>query len=57
VSEEPRDEDFDWVPLDRRALLKRMVVATTFAVPVVSSFSMQSLSMNVAAARTNMTSP
>lgn len=56
MSDKPRDEDFDWVPLDRRALLKRMVVATTFAVPVVSSFSMQSLSMNVAAAGVNQIS-
>lgn len=59
MSEEPdgHDESLGWAPMDRRAMLKRLVVGSAFAVPVVSTFSMQSLSMNMAAAQSNQTSP
>jgi hypothetical protein len=52
-----RDESLRWAPIDRREMLRRLVVGSAFAVPVVSSFSMQSLSMNMAAAQSNQTSP
>lgn len=52
------DELVERVDLSRRRFVRRLVVGTAFAVPVVSSFTMSSLSMDAAGAQqTNQTSP
>ena len=38
------DQVFDGEPSDRRTFLRRLVIGTVFAVPVVSSFSMAGIS-------------
>lgn len=38
------------VPLDRRQFVKRMVVTTAFATPVVASFTMDDLTLRRSAA-------
>jgi hypothetical protein len=57
VSEEPFEEIVERVGTDRRAFVRRMIVGTAFAVPIVSSIDVNSLSMKVAGAATNQTSP
>jgi hypothetical protein len=57
VSEEPLEEIVSRVGVDRRSFVRRLVVGTAFAVPVVSTFAMNDLSMNVASAQVNQTSP
>ena len=43
-------EGFDHIEEGRRSFLKKMVVGSAFAVPVVTSFSMSSMGMNPAGA-------
>lgn len=57
VTDESFDEIVKHVGVDRRSFVRRMLIGTAFAVPVVSSFAMNNLSMNVASAQTNQTSP
>jgi hypothetical protein len=57
VTDESFDEIVNHVGVDRRSFVRRMLIGTAFAVPVVSSFAMNNLSMNVASAQTNQTSP
>lgn len=57
MGEEPFEEIVERVGIDRRSFVRRMMIGTAFAVPVVSSFAMNNLSMNVAGAQTNQTSP
>lgn len=56
MSEDPLDEVLEQVDSSRRSFLKRMAVGAAFATPVVSSFSMSSLSLNVAGAQGSNTS-
>jgi hypothetical protein len=54
------DEIAERVNVDRRRFVTRLVAGAAFAVPVVSSFDMTSLSMNAASAQSlaaNQTSP
>ena len=58
MSEEPFDEIVERVGVTRRSFVRRLVVGTTFAIPVISSFDMNSLSMNMASGQSaNQTSP
>ncbi|GMU79655.1 MAG: hypothetical protein AMXMBFR46_24450 [Acidimicrobiia bacterium] len=57
MSEGSADEIVERVGPDRRTFVRRMIVGTAFAVPVVSSVTMSGLSMGVAGAQTNQTSP
>ena len=57
MSEEPIDDVVNRVGTDRRTFVRRLMVGTAFAAPVVSSFAMSTLSTRVAAAQTNQTSP
>jgi hypothetical protein len=57
VSEEPLEEIVSRVGVDRRSFVRRLVVGTAFAVPVVSTFAMNDLSMNLASAQTHQVSP
>lgn len=57
MGEEPLDEIVNQVGSDRRSFVKKLVVGTAFAVPVVSSFDMNNLTMSVAGAQVNQTSP
>jgi hypothetical protein len=57
VSEEPLEEIVSRVGVDRRSFVRRLVVGTAFAVPVVSTFAMNDLSLNVASAQTHQVSP
>jgi hypothetical protein len=50
---EPGDEIVERVGVNRRTFVRRLVVGSAFAVPVVSSFSLQSLSENMASAATS----
>ena len=43
----------DRVDGSRRQFVRRLVVGSAFAVPVISSFDMSSLSMNLAAAQSH----
>ena len=45
------EELADRVDDSRRSFVRRLVVGSAFAVPVVSSFDMTTLSMNLAAAQ------
>ena len=56
-SQEPIEEVMGRVGPDRRTFVRRLVIGTAFAAPIVSSFDMASLSMKVAGAQTNQTSP
>ena len=56
-SPDPVEEVVQQVGSDRRAFVRRMIVGTAFAVPIVSSFGMNNLSMGVAGAGLNQTSP
>ena len=54
------DEIEERVTVDRRRFVTRLVAGAAFAVPIVSSFDMSSLSMNAATAQaiaSNQTSP
>lgn len=51
------EEIVERVGVDRRTFVRRMAVGAAFAVPVVSSFDMTSLSMNLAGGAGNQTSP
>lgn len=54
------DEIVERVDEDRRRFVRRLVTGAAFAVPVVSSFDMTSLSMNAAFGQSssgNQTSP
>jgi hypothetical protein len=55
--QDPIEEVVERVGPDRRAFVRRVIVGTAFAAPIVSSFSMNSLSMKVAGAGSNQTSP
>jgi hypothetical protein len=55
-SQEPIEELVGRVAPDRRTFVRRLVIGTAFAAPIVSSFDMNSLSMSVAGAQTNQTS-
>ncbi len=57
MGEDPSEEIVNRVAMHRRSFVKRLVVGTAFAVPVVSSFDMRNLAMNVASGQTNQTSP
>ena len=57
MSEEPLEEIVSRVGVDRRSFVRRLVVGTAFAVPVVSTFAMNDLSLNVASAQTHQVSP
>jgi hypothetical protein len=56
-SQEPIEEVIGRVGHDRRTFVRRLVIGTAFAAPIVSSFDMNSLSMKVVGAATNQTSP
>ena len=54
------DEIEERVTVDRRRFVTRLVAGAAFAVPIVSSFDMSSLSMNAATSQaiaSNQTSP
>ena len=57
MTDESFDEIVNHVGVDRRSFVRRMLIGSAFAVPVVSSFAMNNLSMSVASAQTNQTSP
>jgi hypothetical protein len=57
VSEEPFDEIVERVKIDRRAFVRRLAVGSAFAIPVITSFDMNTLSMNLASGQSNQTSP
>jgi hypothetical protein len=46
-------DGFEHVEASRRTFLKRLVAASAFTVPVVTSFSMSSMSMNAAGAQSS----
>ena len=54
---DPVEEVIEHVGPDRRMFVRRMIIGTAFAAPIVSSFGMNSLSMGVAGAGINQTSP
>lgn len=55
---ERQDDDIlDEVGDSRRSFVRRLIVGSAFAAPVVSSFDVSSLSMASAAAGPNQTSP
>jgi hypothetical protein len=54
---EASDEIEGQVEQTRRGFVRRMVVGTAFAAPLVASFNLNSLGMGVAHAATNQTSP
>jgi hypothetical protein len=56
-SPDPVEEVVEQVGPDRRSFVRRMIVGTAFAAPIVSSFNMNNLSMSVAGAGLNQTSP
>jgi hypothetical protein len=43
-------DGFEHIEASRRTFMKRLVAASAFTVPVVTSFSMSSMSMNAAGA-------
>jgi hypothetical protein len=51
------DEILEEVGDSRRSFVRKLVVGTAFAAPLVSSFDVSSLSMASAAAGPNQTSP
>lgn len=55
--EEALDEVLDEIDPSRRGFLKRIAVGAAFATPVVSSFSMRGLNLNVAGAQGSNVSP
>lgn len=57
MNEESFDDALDQVEPGRRSFLKRLAIGAAFATPVVSSFSMKGLSLNVAAAQGSNVSP
>lgn len=57
MSEEPFDEIVERVKIDRRAFVRRLAVGSAFAIPVITSFDMNTLSMNLASGQSNQTSP
>ena len=57
MGEEPLDEIVNQVRSDRRSFVKKLMVGTAFAAPIVSSFDMNNLTMSVAGAQVNQTSP
>ncbi len=58
MGSEPTSEEIEAkVGVSRRRFVHRMVVGTAFVAPLVASFDMTSLSMGVANAQSNQTSP
>jgi hypothetical protein len=53
MSDDARDEIFDRVGDDRRAFLKKMVIGSAFAVPVVSTFSLTGMQASFAQSATS----
>ena len=53
MSDEARDELFDKVGDDRRSFLKKMVIGSAFAVPVVSTFSLTGMQASFAQSATS----
>ena len=50
MSEEKIDALLDKIDADKRATLKRLILGTVFAVPVIASFPMDGLTINSALA-------
>lgn len=54
---EPSEEIEGQVEHTRRGFVRRMIVGTAFAAPLVASLDLNSLGLGVAHAATNQTSP
>jgi hypothetical protein len=55
MSEEKIDSLLKKVDIERRIVLKRLILGTVFAVPAITSFPMDGLKIYALAATTNMT--
>ena len=51
------DEIVERVGPDRRTFVRRLIIGSAFAAPIISSFDMNNLGMKVAGAGVNQTSP
>jgi hypothetical protein len=55
MSEEKIDSLLKKVDIERRIVLKRLILGTVFAVPAITSFPMDGLKIYALAANSNMT--